>query len=172
MTGRILAFGLGLTLALGTLALAAPKAEQVPPLVEKLKKSKDPKERADAAREICHIGQVKAAFTKPAVPALVEALKDSDAGVRREVAITLGEIKADPRLVVQPLTDALKDKDNGVRTAVAESLAYFGGQAKVALPALEEIQKEMNALTKEQQQQNGQLIQAVNQAIDAIKQAK
>jgi HEAT repeat protein len=171
MTGRIIACGLGLILAVGPLALAAPKQEHVPPLIEKLKKHKDPKERAEAARQLGYIGSVKSAFTKSAVPALVDALKDADGGVRREAAITLGEIKADPKLVVQPLTDALKEnKDNGIRAAIAETLSYFGPAAKVALPALEEVQKEMNALTEQQKQQNGQLIQAVNQAIQSIRQ--
>jgi len=170
MFGRVAA--IGLVLAVGPLALSAPKKSEVPPLVKKLKNDKDPKVRAEAAKELGHIGSVKAAFTKDAIPDLVEALKDKDANVRREVALTLGEIKADAKLVVVPLADVLKDPDFGVRSAAAESLSYFGANAKEALPKLQELQAELGKLSKEDQQKNGQLIQFVNQAIQAIGPAK
>jgi HEAT repeat protein len=172
MFARIASLAIGLLLVAGPLGLAAPKASDVPPLIEKLTKHKDPKERAEAAKELGHIGSVKSVFTKSAVPALVKALKDKDANVRREAAYALGEIKADPKLVVEPLTEMLKDKDNGVRSVTAESLATFGADAKSALPALKELSEELGKLSKEDQQKNGQLIQAVNSALQTIQQAK
>lgn len=58
------------------------------------------------------------------VDALVGALKDSDAGVRRHAAIALGEI-GDAR-AVSALTSALSDKDREVRRAVVSALGEIG----------------------------------------------
>lgn len=60
-----------------------------------------------------------------AVPALVEALKDTDAGVREQVAWALGAI-GDHRAVTG-LTHALKDSDAGVRKQAAWALGAIGG---------------------------------------------
>ena len=58
---------------------------------------------------------------KPAVTALIEALKDEDSGRRRHAAGLLGEI-GDSRAVA-PLISALNDTDKWVQAAAIESLA-------------------------------------------------
>jgi hypothetical protein len=153
-------------------ALAAPKKADVKPLVDKLKKDKNAAGRAEAAKELGHIGTVKSAWLQEFVADIAAAIKDPDVNVRREVAITLGEIKADPKVAVPALASVLKDADGGVKAAAAESLGYFGVNAKDALPALKELQAELGKLSKEDQQKNGNLIQAVNQAVQVISQAK
>lgn len=171
MLGRIGVVAVALLVVAGPV-LAAPKKADVKPAVDKLKKDKNPAGRAEAAKEICRIGTIKAAWVQEFVPDIVEALKDSDANVRREVAIALGEIKADPKLAVPALTVALKDADGNVKAAAAESLGYFGANAKDALPALKELQAEFAKLPQTEQQKIGNLIQAVNQAVQTISQAK
>lgn len=156
-----------LAMALAQVSLAAPKADDVPPLIAKLK-DKDAKVRAEAAKEIGYIGSVKAAFTKSAVAPLIDVLKDSDANVRKEAASALGEIKPDRKLAIPALTEMLKDKDNGVRAAAATALGNFGAASKDALPMLMDIQKELAALNQDEKNKVGFLIQAVELAIRSI----
>lgn len=56
----------------------------------------------------------------PAVPFLIDALKDEDKDVRKNAACALGEIK-DPR-AIEPLIAALKDKDDNLRRRVPIAL--------------------------------------------------
>ena len=62
-----------------------------------------------------------------AVPQIVEALKDPDAGVRHESAIALGHI-GDPR-AVSPLIESLNDAKENVRMAVMATLCSLGEHA-------------------------------------------
>src|SRR6187200_481851 len=55
-----------------------------------------------------------------AIDGLIAALKDTDAGVRRQVASTLGELGN--RRAVPALIAALKDSDVGVRGHVVDAL--------------------------------------------------
>lgn len=172
MFGRIALLAVMLGLVAGPLVLAAPKKADVKPLIEKLKKDKNPAARAEAAKELGHIGSIKSAFVQEFVADIAEAMKDKDVNVRREVAITLGEIKADPKIAVPALIEGLKDADGGVKSASAESLVYFGANAKDALPVLKNLQAELGKLSKEDQQKNGQLIQSINNAVQVISNAK
>ena len=54
------------------------------------------------------------------IESLIAALKDPDAGIRRDAAKVLGETQ--DRHAIQPLTDALKDADLGVREQATEAL--------------------------------------------------
>lgn len=53
----------------------------------------------------------------PAVPALVEALRDEHKDVRSSAAYALGRIGPDAKAAVPALVEALKDEDEGVREA-------------------------------------------------------
>jgi hypothetical protein len=68
----------------------------------------------------------------PAVPALIQALGDSDWDVRRAAAEALGKL-GDPQ-AVPALIQALGDSDVGVRRAAAEALGKIGDPQ--AVPAL------------------------------------
>jgi HEAT repeat protein len=64
-----------------------------------------------------------------AVPALIEALKDTDAGVREQVAWALGAIG--DRRAVDGLVGALADSSAGVRKQAAWALGAIGDQRAV-----------------------------------------
>jgi HEAT repeat protein len=68
-----------------------------------------------------------------AVPALAEALKDKEPGVRQIAAKALGRIGPKPEAAVPALTEALKDKEGFVRWVAAQALAQIG---ETAVPAL------------------------------------
>lgn len=64
---------------------------------------------------------------KPATGALVKALRDSDAGVRKSAAFALGKIGPSARdASYKTLLDALRDADREVRLAAAGTLTGFG----------------------------------------------
>lgn len=73
-----------------------------------------------------------------AVPALCEALKDSDRGVRHWAAMALGEIGNDASQAVPDLIDALRDPESMVRQWAASALGRIGLEAKSAMGALTE----------------------------------
>ena len=81
---------------------------------------------------------------KPAVPALIEALKNEDSEVRWEAAIVLR--KAGDKSAVPALTEALKDKDSEVRRKAAYALGWIGD--KSAIPALTEALKDKDSLVR------------------------
>ncbi len=65
---------------------------------------------------------------KEAVPALVAALKHSDAVVRYWAAVGLGLVG--DKAAVEPLRAALKDDSGDVRVAAAEALVRLGARAE------------------------------------------
>jgi HEAT repeat protein len=74
--------------------------------------------------------------TKQAVPALIAALKDPDAEVRRLAVVALGGIGPGPREVVPALIAALKDDNTFVRWSAAYALGMIGPGANEAVAAL------------------------------------
>jgi HEAT repeat protein len=135
--------GIAVGLTLLTLApyARADKKNDVARLMMELK-AKDAKTRIGAAEELGHIGQIKKSLTEPAVPGLIDALHDSDAGVRKAAANALGKVDPDVKLAVPALTDALKDKVSPVRQAAAGALGLIGPDAKEAIPSLRDAQKD------------------------------
>ena len=90
----------------------------------------------EIARDMGAGGQTKAnAASERKMNKLIAALKDWDSEVRRNAAISLGQI-GDTR-AVEPLIAALKDGDWGVRRNAATSLGQIGDTK--ALPALNEM---------------------------------
>ncbi len=82
---------------------------------------------------------------KGAVPALIEGLKDSHAGVRAGCAVALSRLREDARPAVAALAKALTDSDPNVRGAAAVALGRIGKGAKAAVPALVQAVKESKA---------------------------
>jgi len=72
----------------------------------------------------------------PAVPALIEALKNADPAVRLEVVEVLGRMGDEAADAVPSLLKLLDDPDPGVRKAAARTLGQIGPAAKDAVPAL------------------------------------
>jgi HEAT repeat protein len=73
---------------------------------------------------------------RKAVPALMEALKDTNPSVRGAAAFALGNIPGDMQVAVPALVEALQDKDRLVREAAASSLGRIAQSPELAVPAL------------------------------------
>ncbi|MFO0865562.1 MAG: HEAT repeat domain-containing protein [Gemmataceae bacterium] len=73
---------------------------------------------------------------KAAVPALIEALRDSDPFVRNAAAFSLGSIHEEPEKAVPALVRLLEDSDPFVRSGAATGLMLFRRDAKPAFAAL------------------------------------
>jgi hypothetical protein len=86
--------------------------------------------RIDAAQNIAELGP----GAKTAVPALIQALKGSDAVVRGPAITALGEIHSDPDTVI-PLLITYLDDDN-LNDEAAKALAHYGSLAKAAVPKI------------------------------------
>jgi HEAT repeat protein len=118
--------------ALGKMGPEARSA--VPNLVPVLRaKETDPELRQQAAR--C-LGQIGAAAATEGVPALSEALKDSEAVVREAAAEALGKFGGQARAAAPSLIAVVADRETTVRRAALAALAQIGPDAKEALPKL------------------------------------
>jgi HEAT repeat protein len=89
---------------------------------------------------------------EPALLPLIDALKDTDSGVRSWVVIALSALS--DRRTVEPLIDILKDEDTSVRQFAAEALGKIGDERSI--PALRWLQ------------QHDSYIQVKNAATEAI----
>jgi HEAT repeat protein len=74
------------------------------------------------------VGQRKA-DAEIVVPALMEALKDSDAFVRREAANSLGRIGPNAKRAVPALLVATQDRQPKVRQAATQALQQIDPEA-------------------------------------------
>lgn len=75
----------------------------------------------------------------PALPALIEALKDPQASVRDRAAHALARMGPPASQAVPALIDALEDPDWRVRRSAARALGQIGPSAEAAVPALIEV---------------------------------
>lgn len=82
-----------------------------------------------AVRQLVEMGE-------PAVPALIDALKDPEARVRNAAASALWGLGPKARNAVPSLAEALADNDDGVRLGVVMALESVGRDAAAAVPAL------------------------------------
>jgi HEAT repeat protein len=159
-----LAWGL---LGLANRAPAAPP-KKVLELIKDLK-DRDPKNRAFAAEELGSMAEVRLTDVKPAIPALLAALKDKDAAVRKAVIDALGKAEPEPREVVPAYIDIVRrDKDPTVRLAAVTALGQIGPPAKAAIPALKEAQKaikERERLREKEKDKDKEKNQAMDMAL-------
>jgi len=73
---------------------------------------------------------------RPALPALVAALQDSDGNVRAWSAQAIGDIGPDAVIAVPDLITLLSNADEGSRNSACIALRFIGPVAKEALPDL------------------------------------
>jgi HEAT repeat protein len=98
--------------------------------------SDDPVIRRESLRSIGKLKERAPLDARAVVPLLVDAMKDTDAGVRTVAATYLGIIHEGGRDAVRALMDGLKDPEAGVRRTAAAALGSFGADAAPAVPAL------------------------------------
>jgi HEAT repeat protein len=89
----------------------------------------DPQKSGRANLELIRIGE-------PAVPALIDMLRGSDARLRGLAASTLWGMGGKGRAAAPVLGEALGDPDPNLRTSAAMALENMGPQAGEAIPAL------------------------------------
>lgn len=111
-------------------------------------------------------------LSKEALPALVAALKDSDATVRADAAFALGEFIKDDgiKTAIAPLFEALRDKDEGVRASAADTLSRIGTPAVDVLVAglrNKEKEKDVRKLSAESLGRMGKLAKNAEPALQA-----
>jgi HEAT repeat protein len=115
----------------------AKERDPVPDLA-KLLRNQDVEIRRAAARALTRLPN-----TVPAIPALIESLKDPDAVVRDNAVDALAV--QHPGDVVGPLTRALRDtEDANSRRRAADTLARIGRDTESAWPTLIELLKDEN----------------------------
>lgn len=71
-----------------------------------------------------------------AVPALIQALKDSDPAVRSGSASALGHIRPTTSAMIAALIEALRDDSEGVCHSAGYALGAIGPEARAAIPSL------------------------------------
>ncbi|HEY7425716.1 MAG TPA: HEAT repeat domain-containing protein [Gemmataceae bacterium] len=133
---------------LGDMGLAARDA--VPALAKRLR---DPAAdvRVRAARSLAAIGT-------PAVPALLDALKDPQLKGHRDIAEALGRIGPQAKAGVAALTGLLQHRDTAVRAAAVVALGEIdedGSSAPALVRALHGADKTLRALIVQTLQQMG-----------------
>lgn len=72
----------------------------------------------------------------PAVPQLIDALRNRDPEVRKQAAEVLARMGADARAAVPDLVRLLDDEDLAIRKTAARTLGRIGPDAAEAVPAL------------------------------------
>ncbi len=128
MRGHCLTLG---AVAAALLVLACGRKAKPPDptaLVEKLKSS-DQAVSGAAALELIGLGE-------PAVPALVDLLRDPDPSYRANAARTFWAMGARAGSAAPALGEALADSDTAVRVGAAMALDNMGPAAAPAVPAL------------------------------------
>lgn len=157
-------------LALASFGVAdLPKPSDVPPLIKQLSTSSMPaKARAEAAKELGRIAQVKTSYVKEAIPHLLKAAKDKDDNVRRESLLALGMSRPEAAEAVPVMIDGLKSSSDQVKIAAAEALGYLGSEASEALPQLRKVRDDLNKLGMDEKKKKGNVMRAVNQAVQSI----
>ena len=119
--------------AASALAQIGPAAKIAIPALKELLGDKD--SASSAAEALAELGE-----GDPAVPALVELLKDKNCFYRDYAAMTLEKIGPKAKTAIPGIRKLLQDKDRLVRFVAADALAVMGDR-KMAVPALIELLK-------------------------------
>jgi HEAT repeat protein len=97
------------------------------PATDKLLDDLRSSEESDRIKAVRWLGDRQREGSK-VVPALIESLKDVDAGVRRSAAIGLGYFGAEAESAIPPLEKAQNDTDVRVREAAKVAIARIRGE--------------------------------------------
>ncbi len=119
------------------------QATEVEKCIRNLQNYEFPHTRAYAAKVLGQMGPA----ARPAVPALLEALRDEDGQVSRAAAEALGKIRPGPD-AIPGLMACLKNPRPFTRMQAAESLGCIGPPAQEAVPALKEALEDKDVLMR------------------------
>lgn len=123
--------------------LAADKEQDAKKYAADLKSGKDAKTKTTALNELGKLGQIQKSLVDPAMPDILKALEDKDAGVRAAAAECLGKSDPDPDKAVPALVKMLnEDKDDTAKIGAAKGLAAMGTGAKSAAKDLQKVFKD------------------------------
>ena len=117
------------------LALSFMGSPAVAPLREAVH-ADSPIVRREALRAMGKLRERASIDPQIVIPALLEALDDTDASVRNMAVTYLGIVRDSPEKEVAGLITALSDENSEVRQAAAAALAEYGTLAEPAIPAL------------------------------------
>lgn len=113
--------------------------------LEKMLADADPRVQAQGAHGLSRLGLE----AKPAVPRLIEQLKNPQAFVRQQVAIALAKIGAGASEALPALIDASRDPEWTVRRQVALALAAIGPDDPAVGKALDQLARDPDSLVKQ-----------------------
>lgn len=129
--------------------VAASKEADAKKATEDLKKSKDAKVRIAALVRLGELGQIQYSYVEPALPEMLKALEDKDAGVRAAAAKAVGQAQSEDPGTVPALVKLLKgDSEESVKVAAAEGLGLLGAKAKDAVGDLRAAAKDADKKSK------------------------
>jgi hypothetical protein len=116
---------------ISTPAGTVTQANKIPPTDEEeaLKPFDEWSEQHAAADALGRIGP-------PAVPDLIQALRNRDPVVRKQAAEVLARMGSDAKPAVPDLVHLLDDEDESIRKEAARTLGRIGPDAAAAVPAL------------------------------------
>jgi len=123
--------------AMAFASLRGTASNSVPALVQIYKENRSKESRNAVVIALGNIGPE----AERAVPCLLDAAVDSDFSIRFNALTALGEIHAQPELVVPVLVAALRNMDES-RVAAEDALGDFGAEAKAAVPSLVKLLKD------------------------------
>jgi HEAT repeat protein len=115
-------------------AIGPDAADAIPRLVDAMdmRKGSDSRQR-DKAQKLMRAAHALASIGDAARPALIEALKANDTGMRLGAVKALGETGARSRNAIPALIENLGHTDEELRTEVIETLALIGKEAVAPL---------------------------------------
>ena len=129
--------------------VAASKESDAKKATEDLKKSKDVKVKIAALEKLGELGQIQYSYAQPAIPDMLKALEDKDAGVRAAAAKAVGQASSEDPDTVPALVKLLKgDKEESVKIAAAEGLGLLGAKAKDSVNDLRAAAKDADKKSK------------------------
>ncbi len=129
--------------------VAASKEADAKKSTEDLKKTRDVKVKIAALEKLGELGQIQYSYAEAALPEMMKALDDADAGVRAAAAKAVGQANSEDPDTVPTLVKLLKsDKEESVKLAAAEGLGLLGAKAKDAVGDLRAVAKDADKKSK------------------------
>ena len=145
--------------------VAASKEADAKKATADLKNTKDAKVKIAALEKLGELGQIQYSYVQPALPEMLKALDDKDAGVRAAAAKAVGQAGSEDPGTVPALVKLLKgDKEESVKIAAAEGLGLLGALAKDSVNDLRAAAKDAD--------KKGKLAKAIGTSLKSINGSK